>query len=59
MVGVEPWSYLRDILCLLPGWPVHRLLELAPAYWKDTSTRDDVRALLDANPYRALTLRRE
>jgi transposase len=59
MVGVEPWSYLRDILCLLPRWPVHRLLELAPAYWKETCARDDVKALLDANPYRALTLRGE
>lgn len=48
MVGVEPWSYLRDILYLLPGWPVHRLLELAPAYWKQTVAREDVRALLDA-----------
>ena len=59
MCEVEPWSYLRDILCLLPDWPVHRLLELAPAYWKKTAAREDVKALLDANPYRALTLMRE
>ncbi len=59
MLAVEPWSYLRDILCLLPRWPAHRLLELAPAYWTETVAREDVKALLDANPYRALTLRRE
>lgn len=59
MHNLEPWGYLRDILCLLPGWPVHRLLELAPVYWNETSSRDDVKALLQANPYRTLTLVRE
>ena len=59
MLGVEPWSYLRDILCLLPDWPSHRLLELAPVNWAETAARDDVRHLLDQNPYRALTLGRE
>jgi len=59
MQDIEPWSYLRDILCLLPDWPVHRLLELAPAYWNKTADRDDVKELLAANPYRDLTLRRE
>jgi hypothetical protein len=34
-------------------------LELAPAYWRKTADRDDVKALLAANPYRALTLKRE
>jgi hypothetical protein len=34
--GIEPLAYLRDLLCLLPSWPRHRLLELAPAYWKQT-----------------------
>ena len=37
MLGLEPWSYLRDLLCLLPEWPVHRVLELAPAYWLQTA----------------------
>ena len=23
MLVVEPWSYLRDILCLIPRWPIH------------------------------------
>jgi transposase len=34
--GIEPLAYLRDLLCLIPGWPRHRLLELAPADWKQT-----------------------
>ena len=43
LCDVEPWSYLRDILCLLPRWPEHRLLELAPVSWTKTRARDDVR----------------
>src|SRR5689334_14343339 len=53
---VEPWTYLRDVLCLLPSWPEHRLLELAPVQWKNTRERDDVGRLLDDNPLRRLTL---
>ena len=56
LCGVEPWSYLRDIFCLLPRWPEHRLLDLAPVAWKDTRDGTDVQALLDANPFRKLTL---
>lgn len=56
LCGVEPWSYLRDILCLLPAWPQHALLDLAPLNWKQTRERSDVCALLDANPFRRLTL---
>ena len=56
LCDVEPWAYLRDIFCLLPSWSEHRLLELAPVSWKSTAGRDDVRALLDANPFRRLTL---
>jgi len=52
---VEPWTYLRDVFCLLPSWPEHRLLELAPVEWKNTRERDDVRRLLDHNPLRRLT----
>lgn len=59
MLGIEPWAYLRDLLCLLPDWPKHRVLELAPAYWTSTVTREDVRAKLEANPYRAATLARD
>ncbi|MBK6810485.1 MAG: IS66 family transposase [Sandaracinaceae bacterium] len=56
MVGVEPWEYLRDLFCLLPAWPAHRVLELAPAYWAGTREREDVVAMLAADPYRAATL---
>jgi hypothetical protein len=54
--AIEPWSYLRDVFCLLPQWPEHALLELAPLNWNKTKGRDDVRALLEANPFRQLTL---
>jgi hypothetical protein len=47
---------LRDVFCLLPRWPEHRLLELAPIHWNATRARDDVRVLLDANTFRRLTL---
>lgn len=58
MLEIEPWSYLRDMLCLIPSWPAHRLLELAPVEWNVTSARAEVRALLDNNPYRRATLER-
>lgn len=54
---LEPWAYLRDILCLLPAWPKSRVLELAPAYWKQTLEQPDTRQRLDANPFRRITLR--
>lgn len=56
LCDVEPWTYLRDILCLLPRWPEHALLDLAPLSWKKTAERDDVRSLLDQNRFRRLTL---
>lgn len=34
MHDLEPWRYLRDLFCVLPDWPAHRMLELAPAYWR-------------------------
>lgn len=54
--SLEPWSYLRDLLCLIPTWPAHRVLELAPAYWSQTSAREDVVAALNSNHFRAATL---
>jgi transposase len=54
LCDVEPWSYLRDIFCLLPRWPKHRMLDL-PVEWSETRARDDVQALLDANPFWKLT----
>lgn len=55
---LEPWAYLRDVLCLLPDWPEHRVLDLAPVEWSRTRDRDDVQQLLDANVFRRLTLDR-
>ena len=57
LCDVEPWAYLRDMFCLLPKWPEHQLLELAPLNWKKTRERADVAALLDADRFRQLTLR--
>lgn len=42
MKDVEPYGYLRDVLTLLPAWPTSRVLELAPANWKETAQRPDV-----------------
>ena len=41
---------------LLPGWPRRRVLQLAPAYWKQTSDDADAQRRLAANPFRAATL---
>lgn len=54
--GLEPLGYLRDLLCLLPGWPVKRVLELAPVNWASTVQRPEVRADLDANVFRQAAL---
>lgn len=56
MLGIEPLAYIRDLLCLLPSWPKHRLLELAPAYWKSTLQQSDAQQRLDANVFRRVAL---
>jgi hypothetical protein len=56
MHGLEPYAYLRDLLCLLPSWPIHDVLELAPANWRVALARPEVQAKLDANVYRQVTL---
>lgn len=56
MLRIEPWAYLRELLCLLPGWSHRQLLDLAPANWAATVARPEVRAALDANIYRRVTL---
>jgi transposase len=56
MLGIEPYAYLRDLLCLLPSWPRHRLLELAPAYWNNTLEQTDAQQRLDANVFRRVVL---
>jgi transposase len=54
--GLEPWAYLRDLFCLLPSWPAHRLLDLAPAYWQQTLEQPDTQQRLAANVLRQVTL---
>lgn len=54
---LEPWSYLRDLLCVLPRWPKRRVLELAPVHWSETLARPEAQQLLAENIFRPLTLR--
>jgi transposase len=54
--GIEPLGYLRDLLCLLPSWPVKRVLELAPVNWRTTVQRPEVHAALEANVFRQASL---
>ncbi|PCC67887.1 hypothetical protein SAMN02745121_09228 [Nannocystis exedens] len=53
--GIEPWADLRDLLCLLPAWPKSRVLELAPAFWKQTAEQQDTQKRLAANVFRIAT----
>jgi transposase len=53
---VEPWTYLRDLFCLLPGWPARRVLDLAPLNWNKTLQDHDTQQRLDANVFRRATL---
>jgi len=53
---VEPWSYLRDVFCVLPTWSKRGFLDPAPLAWKEPRERDDVGAVLEANLFRKLTL---
>jgi transposase len=54
---IEPWSYLRDLFCVLPSWRKSRVLELSPACWRQTLEQDDTQQRLEANPYRQVTVR--
>jgi hypothetical protein len=54
--GIEPLGYMRDLLCLLPRWPSHRLLELAPVYAPKTFDEPEARDALAANPFRRIIL---
>ncbi len=56
MHRIEPWAYLRDLFCLLPGWPITRVLELAPASWQTTLAQPAVQEKLGANIFRGVTL---
>lgn len=37
--GLDPYMYLDEILRVLPYWPRHRYLELAPKHWRNTRAR--------------------
>ena len=56
MHEIEPLAYMRDLLCLLPRWPRHRVLELAPAYWSKTLEQRETQEKLDANVFRRVVL---
>jgi len=43
--GLEPESYLRDVLRVLPHWPKDRYLELAPLNFAATRARLDAKEL--------------
>ncbi len=55
-MGIEPWAYLRDILCLLPDWPRSRVLELSPKFWKQTCQQAETQQILACNVFRGATL---
>jgi transposase len=54
--GIEPLAYLRDLFCLLPSWPIKRVLELAPASWQKTVEQQDTQQRLAANVFRQASL---
>jgi transposase len=53
---LEPLGYIRDLLCLLPRWPRHRVLELAPLLWSETLKQRDAQQALEANVLRRVVL---
>lgn len=53
---IEPWAYLRDLLCLLPSWPIARVLDLSPLRWQKTREQPDTQKRLLDNRFRAVTL---
>jgi hypothetical protein len=53
---VEPLGYMRDLLCLLPRWPHHRVIELAPVNWRQTLKQREAQETLDANVFRRIVL---
>ncbi len=37
--GLEPETYLTEIIRFMPRWPRDRYLEISPRYWKSTRKR--------------------
>lgn len=56
MHRMEPWAYLRDLFCVLPGWPITKVLDLAPVNWATTLPQPSVQDTLAANIFRRVTL---
>lgn len=56
MHGIEPHSYMRDLLCLLPRWPKRRVLELAPVHWAHTRQQPHTQQLLNDHVIRRALL---
>jgi transposase len=46
MHDIEPWSYLRDVLILLPAWKLSAVIELAPHRWRETLQQPETQRLL-------------
>lgn len=42
---LDPESYLRELIRVLPHWPRERYLELSPKYWAETRARLDAAQL--------------
>jgi hypothetical protein len=53
---IEPLGYIRDLFCLLPSWPMARVLELAPVNWKQTLEQRETQEKLTANVFRRVLL---
>jgi transposase len=43
--GLDPETYLADVIRVFPYWPAARRLELAPKFWAKTRARLDAREL--------------
>jgi hypothetical protein len=56
MHRIEPLGYMRDLLCLLPRWPKHHVLDLAPVNWTQTVAQTEVQQALAANVFRQVVL---
>lgn len=54
--GIEPLSYLRDLLCLLPSWPASKILQLAPLHWAQTLQQPQTQKKLRENLLRGVLL---
>ena len=50
--GIEPETYLREVMCVLLEWPRTRILDLAPCNWKQTREQPETQRLLSANFWR-------